>query len=116
MNIINCSPTFNRITIYFKSVILEALLQIIQSIIILFLHTDTARLENQPYDSQVWLRNTGTIPTVPLTTSNGVLQVYLNNAWGAVCRNRFTQSAADTVCVQRGFTNSLNISANTLLG
>ena len=40
-------------------------------------------------------------------SSQGLLQVYLNDRWGTVCSEFFTQSTADAACQQLGYTNAL---------
>ena len=37
----------------------------------------------------------------------GVVQVYLNNTWGNICRDvDFGQTEADTICYQMGYTGA----------
>ena len=40
--------------------------------------------------------------------SNGLLQVYLNQKWGTVCIEYFTNLIADITCRQLGYTNALS--------
>ncbi|XP_003388589.1 PREDICTED: scavenger receptor cysteine-rich type 1 protein M130-like [Amphimedon queenslandica] len=40
-------------------------------------------------------------------SSEGLLQVYLNNRWGTVCSEFFTLANGDSVCQQLGYTNAL---------
>lgn len=40
-------------------------------------------------------------------SSQGLLKVYLNDQWGTVCSEYFTQSIADVSCRQLGYTNAV---------
>lgn len=82
-----------------------------------FIHTifhllDTTQLHVTPYDTQVWLLQESHPSKEIVTPSNGVLRVYLNGVWGLVCWNDFTKTSADTVCLQRGFTNAVSFNGH----
>ena len=74
----------------------------------IFPFLDNTQLNKTPYDTQVWLLPESHPSKEIVTPSNGVLQVYLNGVWGLVCYNGFTKTSADTVCLQRGFTNAFD--------
>ena len=63
----------------------------------------TNKLIDNPYEFQVHLVG-GDSP------SSGLLKVYANDQWGAVCSSGFTSTAADSACRQLGYTNSLGFS------
>ena len=60
--------------------------------------TDTIK-ETNPYESQIYLDKTGTD-----TPADGVVEVYLDNNWYRVCINSFTDTVADSICRQYGYT------------
>lgn len=74
----------------------------------------TTQLHVTPYDTQVWLLQESHPSNEIETPSNGVLRVYLNGVWGLVCWNGFTKTSADTVCLQRGFTNAAGFNGHYL--
>ena len=75
---------------------------------------DTTQLHVTPYDTQVWLLQESDPSKEIVTPSNGVLRVYLNGVWGLVCWDGFTKTSADTVCLQRGFTNAATVNGHPL--
>ena len=85
------------------------------SIHTIFPFLDTTQLHITPYDTQVWLLPESHPSKDIVTPSDGVLRVYLNGMWGLVCYNDFTKMSADTVCLQRGFTNAFDAPRSHLL-
>ena len=71
-----------------------------------FLLLDGEKLRENPYNSQVWVKSNSQSPNTP---SEGKLQIYLNKEWGSFCYEGFNQLAADTVCLQKGFTNAVHL-------
>ena len=63
--------------------------------------TENTTIIENPYDGQVRL-----VSIVDGMKSAGTLEVYLNNNWRAVCSEGFTDTAADSVCRQLGYTNT----------
>lgn len=57
--------------------------------------------------------NTGVRLVMGPYASSGNLEVYINNTWGNVCNKGFSQSAADTVCRQIGYTNAFTFGSTT---
>ena len=59
----------------------------------------TTRLWDDPFNGQVRLQN-------GLYTSEGVVEIYCNDAWGTVCsQSGFGTEEADLVCQQLGYTD-----------
>ena len=66
--------------------------------LIVSVDTDTIR-ETNPYKGQLYLDKTETD-----TPADGVVEVYLDNDWYHVCSNSFTDTVADSICRQYGYT------------
>ena len=64
-------------------------------------------LWERPYDTQVRL-NYNTYP------SSGTLEIYLDNEWGNICSEVFDKGAADSACLQMGYSGSSLISVDSL--
>ena len=63
--------------------------------------TENTTITENPYDGQVRL-----VSDDDIIKSDGKLEVYLNNNWRAVCSEVFTDTEADSVCRQLGYTNA----------
>ena len=63
--------------------------------------TENTTITENPYDGQVRL-----VSDDDGVKSAGTLEVYLNNNWRAVCSEGFTDTEADSVCRQLGYTNA----------
>ena len=66
--------------------------------IINIVDTDTIK-KTDPYNGQIYLDKTETD-----SPADGVVEVYLNNHWYRVCSNDFTDTVADSICRQYGYT------------
>lgn len=69
-------------------------------------------------DVSLWIPSqnyNGAVRTSNITkyTSSGVLEIYLNKAWGNVCGSAFNQLAADSACRQMGYTNAARYDTNS---
>ena len=63
--------------------------------------TENTTITENPYDGQVRL-----VGGDDGVKSAGRLEIYLNNIWRAVCSEGFTDSEADSVCRQLGYTKA----------
>ena len=73
---------------------------------------DGEKLRENPYNTQLWLKATNSSSTDIHTPSNGILNVHLYSEWGLICFERFTKTAADAACLQKGFTNALEVTSS----
>ena len=63
--------------------------------------TGMTRVWDDPYSGQIRLQG-GTY------TSEGLVEIYCNNEFGTICGDNFNDNAADTVCVQLGYTGAVD--------
>lgn len=69
---------------------------IINVYIIINYFIDTTRIWSSPYTGQLRLSGGN-------YTNEGLIEVYCNGAWGTVCDNTFSATAARIVCQQLGY-------------
>lgn len=75
-------------------------------IIILSNNTHNFLGQSRPGNGTVQFYNNKT-NTTSSSAKEGVVQVYLNNTWGNICRDDdFSQTEADTICYQMGYTGA----------
>ena len=71
--------------------------------LLLILFVDSELITEDPYEGQIRLID-GNGP------STGFAEIYLHDIWGTICDKNFQQAAADSICRQIGYTNSLSYS------
>ena len=59
--------------------------------------TDTTRVWDNPFTNQIRLNGSSHV-------TNGLVEVYCNGQWGTICDDGFNSYAADTICIQLGYT------------
>ena len=57
------------------------------------------RVWDDPYSGQIRLQG-------GKYTSEGLVETYCNNEFGTICDDNFNVNAADTVCIQLGYTGA----------
>ena len=67
-------------------------------------YVESTRVWDDPYTGQVRLQKGS-------YSSEGLVEIYCNDKWGTVCNNGFTQTGADTVCKQLGYTDGTRVTS-----